>query len=73
MDISEFVRFHPILNNDKELEEIYQVVSLGKTVSIDLKSPPEYIWNNLTSKNRNVIRKARKKMVLKYTGDVMLI
>lgn len=71
--ISEFVRFHPVLNNGKKLGSLYDMVNLGKTVSIDLKSQ-EYIWNNLTSKNRNVIRKAKKNGIEIYWGrDVNLI
>lgn len=65
--ISEFARFHPILNNHKGLESFYDVINLGKTVSIDLKSS-EYIWNNLTSKNRNVVRKAIKNGIEIYWG-----
>jgi len=71
--VSEFVRFHPILNNHKNVESIYEVVDLGKTVSIDLKSP-QYIWENITSKNRNVIRKALKNGIKIYWGrDLDLI
>ena len=36
--VSEFVRFHPILNNNGRLRNIYQVQKLGKTVAIELKS-----------------------------------
>ncbi|MBU5427917.1 GNAT family N-acetyltransferase [Tissierella pigra] len=65
--ISEFVRFHPILNNSKGMEFTYDIKALGKTVSIKLKSK-EYIWDNLTSKNRNVIRKAKKSGIEIYWG-----
>lgn len=57
--VSEFVRFHPMLENHKELEKYYDILNLGKTIHIDLDSE-EQIWSNLTSKNRNVIRKAEK-------------
>lgn len=57
--ISEFVRFHPVLKNHELLEKNYDVVPLGDTISLDLSSP-EVIWENITSKNRNVIRKAQK-------------
>ena len=57
--ISEFVRFHPVLKNHELVEGNYNVIPLGYTVSIDLSSP-EVIWENITSKNRNVIRKAQK-------------
>lgn len=65
--ISEFVRFHPLLENYKNLDEIYDILTLGKTVSIALKST-EQIWNDFTSKNRNMIRKAKKSGVEIYCG-----
>lgn len=65
--VSEFVRFHPILENHKNLDGLYDVFTLGKTVSINLKST-EQIWNDLTSKNRNMIRKAKKLGVEIYWG-----
>lgn len=65
--ISEFVRYHPILKNHLKVECAYEVISLGETVSMDLSSP-EVIWANLTSKNRNMIRKAQKNGVVIYNG-----
>ena len=55
--ISEFVRFHPVLNNHIYSKNVYDVVPLGETVAIDT-TDKETIWANFTSKNRNVIRKA---------------
>ena len=57
--VSEFVRFHPVLKNHKLPDNHYSVIPLGYTVTLDLTSP-EIIWENITSKNRNVIRKAQK-------------
>lgn len=57
--VSEFVRFHPVLENSEEIGEMYDVVKSGRTVTLDLESQ-EQIWNNFKSKNRNVIRKAKK-------------
>lgn len=57
--VSEFVRFHPILHNQVKCSMDYEVIELGNTVAIDLLSPKK-IWENITSKNRNVIRKAEK-------------
>lgn len=57
--VSEFVRFHPMLNNHQVMEPFYEVVGLGGTIAMDLSSP-ETIWANITSKNRNMIRKAQK-------------
>ncbi len=65
--ISEFVRFHPVLKNSKINSEIYEVIDLGKTITMDLISK-EQIWNDLSSKNRNVIRKAIKSGVEIYWG-----
>lgn len=65
--ISEFVRFHPVLNNCNAVRKMYDVQVLGKTVTIDLKNR-ELIWKNLTSKNRNTIRKAIKSGVEIYWG-----
>lgn len=66
--VSEFVRFHPVLNNAHIVAPIYEVVDLGHTVCLDT-STPEIIWQNITSKNRNMIRKAEKNGVEIATGN----
>lgn len=66
--VSEFVRFHPVIDNYGESVEFYDVIPLGNTVTLDLSSP-EIIWENITSKNRNVIRKAEKSAVEIKTGN----
>ena len=65
--VSEFVRFHPIVKNHNECEASYEVIPLGEVVAMDLTSP-EVIWENIISKNRNVIRKAIKNGVKIYNG-----
>lgn len=65
--ISEFIRFHPMLQNHKAVSNYYDVVQLGEVVHMDLSSP-EVIWNNITSKNRNMIRKAIKNDIKIYQG-----
>ena len=65
--ISEFVRFHPMVKNHVKCTDFYEVIQLGEVVHMDLDSP-ESIWNNITSKNRNVIRKAIKNNVKIYNG-----
>lgn len=65
--VSEFVRFHPVLGNHLYSQERYEVVPLGNTIAMDLSSK-EIIWSNITSKNRNVIRKAKKNGVRVYNG-----
>ena len=65
--ISEFVRFHPIIQNHRLANGFYEVIRLGEVVHMDLTSP-ELIWENIISKNRNVIRKAIKNGVRIYNG-----
>lgn len=65
--LSEFVRFHPVLNNGEKLKNTYEIAKLGKTITIILNSK-EQIWNNLTSKNRNMVRKASKAGVQIFYG-----
>ncbi len=55
--VSEFVRFHPILNN--HLDILYDETYLGDTVCIDTTSPT-VIWSNFSGRNRGKIRKAVK-------------
>ena len=57
--ISEFVRFNPMIKNHIGIENMYEQVCLGHTVYMDTIDK-EVIWQNLTSKNRNMIRKAQK-------------
>lgn len=57
--VADFTRFHPLLKNADPMREFADVEDLGHTISMDLDSK-ETIWNNLTSKNRNMIRKAQK-------------
>lgn len=66
--VSEFVRFHPVLNNADDSMPYYEVINLGKTISMDLSST-DVIWTNFTSKNRNMIRKAQKSGVKIYHGQ----
>ena len=65
--VSEFVRFHPMVKNHAACESFYQVIQLGEVVHMDLSSP-EDIWTNITSKNRNMIRKAMKNDISIYNG-----
>lgn len=57
--VDNFVRYHPILGNAIPMKHISNVIDLGKTVAFELLSE-EVIWNNIISKNRNMIRKAEK-------------
>ena len=57
--VDNFVRYHPVLANAIPMKQISTVIDLGKTIAFDLTSP-EVIWENIISKNRNMIRKAEK-------------
>ena len=57
--VDNFVRYHPVLANAVPMKGVTSVIDLGKTVAMDLSSP-EVIWDNIHSKNRNMIRKAEK-------------
>ena len=57
--VDNFVRYNPVLDNAVPMQQISTVIDLGKTVAFDLASE-EVIWNNIISKNRNMIRKAEK-------------
>lgn len=65
--ISEFVRFHPMVKNHEWCREDYEIIPLGEVVHMDLWSY-DGIWENIISKNRNVIRKAVKNGVKIYNG-----
>lgn len=57
--VDNFVRYHPVLANAVPMKKLTTVIDLGKTVAMELSSG-EVIWSNITSKNRNMIRKAEK-------------
>lgn len=57
--VDNFVRYHPVLANAIPMKQIATVIDLGKTIAFDLTSP-DMIWENIISKNRNMIRKAEK-------------
>lgn len=70
--IDNFVRYHPVLNNAQLMKGISNVIDLGKTIAMDLSSPG-IIWENIISKNRNMIRKAEKNGVeIKHGKDFSL-
>lgn len=65
--ISEFVRFHPLVKNHNVCKTFYDVIQLGEVVHMDI-SNPDIIWDNIISKNRNMIRKAQKNDINIYNG-----
>jgi lipid II:glycine glycyltransferase (peptidoglycan interpeptide bridge formation enzyme) len=66
--ISEFTRFHPLIQNHEIIREVMPIIELGSTVSMDLRSE-EVIWENILSKNRNMIRKAQKSGIIIKQGN----
>lgn len=70
--VSVFFRYHPQLQNANHVRSITNVIDLGNTIEMDLKSD-EVIWNNITPKNRTHIRKAIKKgITIKHGKDFSL-
>ena len=69
--VSQFVRFHPLLNNQEEFAAVTENRYVHETVFMDTSSE-ERVFGNLDSKNRNMVRKARKagvRIVEKPIGD----
>lgn len=59
--IAEFVRFHPLLKNQKIFNTNIDILHNRTTVWLDLTKGIEKIWSeDIKSKNRNMIRKAEK-------------
>lgn len=55
--ICEFVRFHPLISNQIYSQNNYEVIPLGKIIALSLDNP-DLIWSNMSSRNRNKIKKA---------------
>lgn len=60
--VSEFIRFHPLLENYKYLNYDMEILSLSNTVYINLLNE-EQILNDMDGKARNMLRKAIKNNV----------
>jgi len=68
--VAEFVRFHPLLENDKFSSFGMEIIDDRQTVIIDLSLDYEEIFTTqYSSKGRNVIRKGRK---LGYHSEFIL-
>lgn len=57
--ISQFIRFHPVLQNQRELPCWIESKYLKDTIVIDTDDT-EQILKNMDSKNRNMVKKAQK-------------
>ncbi|MDY0016222.1 MAG: peptidoglycan bridge formation glycyltransferase FemA/FemB family protein [Candidatus Delongbacteria bacterium] len=60
--ISQFDRFHPLIQNHDFFEGYSELAQIRKTIHIDL-TDHDTIWNNMESKCRQMIRKAQKNNV----------
>lgn len=56
-----FVRFHPLLDNANICRDGFSVIDDRKTIAIDTSASGKNIWQEqISSKNRNMIRKAER-------------
>ncbi|MCM1307114.1 MAG: GNAT family N-acetyltransferase [Butyrivibrio sp.] len=69
--IAEFVRFHPLLKNEALFRDGIEVLHNRVTVCLDLSKSREEIWmNDISVKNRNIIRKCEKSgLTVEPSGD----
>lgn len=68
--IAEFTRFHPLLNNQRLTSPKMKSFFSRHTVSLDLSLTEDDIWmKQISSKNRNMIRKAEKEGVTIVESD----
>lgn len=64
-----FIRFHPLLNNVEICKHHFPIYFDRNTVAINTEETEEKIWQNqITSKNRNMIRKAQRNGLV-YTAE----
>jgi hypothetical protein len=48
--VSEFIRFHPLLNNAQCLRGVLPTTAIRETVAVDLEAPLEQIWEKRSRK-----------------------
>lgn len=71
--VDNFVRYHPVLKNAVPMKEVSNVIDLGKTIAFDLTSS-DVIWENITSRYRNKIRKAKENGIeIRHGKDLELL
>lgn len=58
--VTEFIRFHPLLQNEKQYRSFMNVIYVREMVFIDLRKHPDKIFQEIGKSNRNKIRKAQK-------------
>lgn len=71
--VAEFIRFNPLIGNQKIFNKNIDILHNRTTVYLDLNKSIDYIWKNqISSKNRNMIRKAEKSgLTIEYTEDLV--
>lgn len=68
--VAEFMRFHPLLNNQKLASPKMKTFFSRHTVALDLSLSIDEIWTQqFSSKNRNMIRKAEREGVTIVESD----
>ena len=68
--VAEFMRFHPLLNNQKSASPKMKNIFSRHTIALDLSLSLGEIWTQqFSSKNRNMIRKAEKEGVTIVESD----
>lgn len=65
--VSEFTRFHPILNNADDNRSLCEVTRVGPAVVLDISSKSG-LWGDLTAKARNRIRKGENDGIVVRRG-----
>lgn len=64
-----FIRFHPLLDNGEYCKNVLDVIPDRHTVVVDLRPGEDEIWKDqISSKNRNMVRKAEK-LGLQYDAE----
>lgn len=61
--ITEFIRFHPLLDNHEMMTGLVDVVRNSTVVFVDLTQSPGAIWSGYDRSNRKNINKARRENV----------
>ncbi|MEY8390532.1 peptidoglycan bridge formation glycyltransferase FemA/FemB family protein [Lachnospiraceae bacterium] len=61
--ITQFVRFHPLLQNQKACDEVIEHVYIKDTIFIDLDTQEDLLIQ-MDTKNRNLVRKAIKNNIV---------
>lgn len=67
--VSQFVRYHPLLDNQRYGRSLVDVYFDRPTVALDLEEGSEKIWNNLSRTTKNRVRKAIKSGLIFRRGS----